>query len=168
MKPIPNYPNYSITQDGKVWSHKNRKFLSSAFVGRGYKKLTLCNELGKKQFLVHRLVAITYLNNPENKAQINHINGIKTDNRVENLEWITAGDNNLHAFKMGLKEANIKASKLNVKKATEASKKIVLDTNTGIFYNSTREASAILGIKIHNLYKYLTNGCKNKTSLIYV
>lgn len=167
MKPIPNYPNYSVTKDGKVWSHKNNIWLKSFFVGKGYKKLVLCNKFGKKQFLVHRLVAITYLNNTENRAQINHINGIKTDNRLENLEWSTARDNNLHAFKLGLKDSNIRASKLNVKKATEATRKIVLDTNTGVFYNSTNEAAQLTGIKLHNLYKYLTNACKNKTSLIY-
>lgn len=167
MKPIPDYPNYSITEDGKVWSHKNNIWLKSSFIGRGYKSLILCNEFGRKQFLVHRLVGLTYLNNSENKAQINHINGIKTDNRLINLEWATNSENNLHAFKLGLKKSNINASKINVLKATEASKKIVLDTNTGIFYNSTKEASKLTGIKLHNLYKYLSNGCKNKTSLIY-
>jgi hypothetical protein len=56
-------------------------------IGNGYKKVMLCDKLTKKAYLIHRIVALTYLDNIDNKPCVNHKNGIKSDNRLENLEW---------------------------------------------------------------------------------
>ena len=87
---------YSVTDTGKVFSHISGKFLKLGQSSNGYLYVSLYKKGKMKKHKVHRLVAITYMANPDNKEQVNHINAIKTDNRVENLEWATRLENNQH------------------------------------------------------------------------
>lgn len=90
--------DYIITEDGKVIAKRNGKALKGQPNDKGYLRIAI----GKKRMFIHRLVAEKYVPNPENKPQVNHINGIKTDNRACNLEWVTNQENRDHARKNGL------------------------------------------------------------------
>lgn len=88
MKDIPGYEGlYAATSCGKIWSYKSKKFLKPYIVGSGYLGVSLCKNGQRKDCRVHRLVAITYLPNPNNLPEVNHINEVKTDNYLNNLEW---------------------------------------------------------------------------------
>ena len=163
MKPIPNYPNYSVTEDGKVINNKFNRELKPILGNTGYYQVSLSNKGESRNLTIHRLVANVFLSNDENKREVNHINGIKTDNRLENLEWATSSENRQHAFDTGLKKYTERQRTIN----SELMSKPVLDTQTGIFYNSAREASRLLGINKNTLYGYLLGNNPNKTSLIY-
>ena len=79
------------------------KTLSGSNTGNGYRSVMLCDAgQQKKRLYIHRLVAGEFIENPENKSQVNHINGDKTDNRVENLEWSTRLENMHHGLANGL------------------------------------------------------------------
>lgn len=94
--------NYYVDMEGRVYS--NRKFnklteLKQSKTGhKGYVKV----RINKKDYFVHRLVAIAFLDNPENKETINHIDGNKSNNHVSNLEWSTRSENIQHAYDIGL------------------------------------------------------------------
>jgi hypothetical protein len=97
---LRDFPNYYISKCGKVYSIKRNIILKNTKFSQGYVILTL----NKKKYCVHRLVAKQFIANPENKPQINHINGVKHDNNVENLEWCTGSENMIHCFKIGLQK----------------------------------------------------------------
>lgn len=92
----------------------------------GYMYVVLYKDGKRKIRTIHQLVAQAFIPNPENKPQVNHINGDKTDNRVENLEWVTASENKLHSY--------------NVLKADHYKRKVMC-VETGKVYDSLLEAS---------------------------
>ncbi len=109
--PIDGYNGkYTITRNGEIVNHKLNRVLNHNDNGRGYK--IVC--LNRKNCYVHRLMAQTFLPNPQNKTEVNHINGNRSDNRLENLEWATPSENITHATVTG----NNKKRKLDTEAVT--------------------------------------------------
>jgi hypothetical protein len=96
---------FAITEDGEIWSKRTNKFLKKVKSKTGY--WTIPTKIGGrngkyKTFKVHRAVAEAYIPNPNDKPFINHKDGNKLNNSVDNLEWCTASENSIHAIENGL------------------------------------------------------------------
>ena len=98
------YGNYAVTEDGKVFSFNSNSFKLLKEDKRGYVRVYVSKDSKKKWFLVHRLVAMAYIPNPDNKKTVNHKDGDKRNNHVSNLEWSTYAENLNHAIDTGLRE----------------------------------------------------------------
>ena len=94
MKDIKNYEGlYAITPEGEVYSYKSKKFLKPWVNQKGYLKVDLWKNGKMKHYRIHRLVAEAYIPNPDNLPQVDHIDGNKMHNFLNNLQWITNRDN---------------------------------------------------------------------------
>ena len=136
-KKIDGFENYSVSSEGRVRNDKTGRVLKNKLV-RGYQSVMLYP--GRKMMIVHRLVALAFIPNPSNLPQVNHINEIKTDNRVENLEWCTAKHNINHGTR------NKRAIDNRTGKSSQ--KRCVVD---GVEYISICEASRQLNIPMGSL-----------------
>lgn len=93
MKEIPRFPKYQVTTDGKVWSDQSQKFLSQKKTKDGYRFVALYANGRREDIGVHRLVAWTYIGAQFDFIEVRHKNGVRDDNRLENLEYGTRSDN---------------------------------------------------------------------------
>ena len=91
--------------DGRSRIQKGR-ILKTSLSKKGYVRVSLSKQKKRFHTSIHRLLALSFIDNPENKKQVNHINGIKHDNRIENLEWVSNSENQIHAIKKGLTRYN--------------------------------------------------------------
>lgn len=162
LKPIPGYDGlYSASSDGFIFSHITNKPLKHRINSHGYCQVTLCSGKTKKTFTVHKLVALCFVPNLFSKPQINHIDGCKTNNKPENLEWCTSSENIIHAASTGLAEQSLKNNSINSKPVYQLS----IDGEFVRLWPSVNEVERSLGLRHSDIVTCCSG--KQKTAFGY-
>lgn len=155
---IKNFPEYYVTDDGCVYSIKSGRFKKLKPGNKnGYSHIILRKDGVSYDKDIHRLVGEMFIQNPENKEEINHINGIKNDNRVENLEWVSRSENQKHSHKV----LGHKSSTYGKTGKDCCCSKKVLQIKNNVVVNSffgTNEAERITGID----HRHISDCCLGK------
>ncbi len=151
---IEDFPHYVVDREGDVLSldyvdkrgHKRKsQVIKQSTNPDGYKFVKLTNEEGSKTLRVHVLVAKSFITNPENKETVNHIDGDKENNKVENLEWSTRSEQLYHAYQLGLKKhkrTNTVSSNIKQSNPVKITSK---ETNEELYFLTCRDCSRYFG-----------------------
>ncbi len=158
IAPLEELPGYCITVDGRVLSRggiharwKKRKWKAQREQNSGYLLVSLNIDGKQLSRTVHRLVAKTFIPNPENKTQVNHLDGNKHNNNVENLAWATPGENLEHAYDTGLRsKAQPHFDEYRGQPHSEQTKDVLAKQKTKISFETAKE------IRTHILNKTMT------------
>lgn len=174
VKSLERYRNfYCYLQNKNCKSKIKSKILKQVFNGNKYYTVGLCKNSKCKTKTVHRLVAETFIPNPDNLPQINHIDGNKQNNCVNNLEWCTQSENTIHAIKTGLlkvrkgKDVHFFGKK---GKLSFVHKEVIQYDKNGNFikeWESITEASQKLNLQISNISKCCSGGLKTTGGYIW-
>ena len=148
---------YEVSNKGRIKSLRKNKIIKPFIQKNGYMTLVFTVNNQPKTKYVHRLVAETFLKNTENKKQVNHKDGDKRNNYVENLEWCTDEENKKHAYKNGLR-------KIDVRIEVEM---FSFDGKIVSKFNSISEASKKTGINIGNISRCCNGHCKTAGGYVW-
>lgn len=162
-KDVPGWPNYQASTFGNIRFKETGLKVPTWISGWGYVSVKLGS--GKKRYTryVHKLIAETFIPNPENKPQVNHNDGNKTNNRVDNLYWVTYSENNEHAYRTGLKPISDNVRE-NARKigSDPKTRQAAFDRHpniriieTGEVFESNIDVANALNVKPPNVYSVL-------------
>ena len=170
-KDIPTFEGlYQAGSNGCIKSLSNNKFKKEKIIvpyvtDKGYQEVSLSKLNKRKSYRVNRLVALVFLSNPESKSHVNHKNGIKSDNRVVNLEWNTPSENMRHSFEV-LKRKGSNLGLLG--KLNKQSKPVYqLDAKTNEVVNefyAVMEAQRLTGILASHICQVANKNTIRKTA----
>lgn len=163
LKPIPGFPHYMACSDGRVFSLYSMDWMIPAFdKATGYLNLSVCENKVVRVVKMHRLIALAFHEKPKGKYVVNHKDEDKTNNRAENLEWVTYSDNT--AYGTSRQRAVETAGIENLRKSAERARHIrdkaherpVINLNTGVLYPSIKDAAVKTGVRRTGIW-----GCCN-------
>ncbi len=154
-KEYPFNKNYIVYDDGRIFSKRYKKFLIPKENWDGYHRIQIWEHNKCKYVSWHRIIAETFIPNPNNYKVVNHLNGNKQDNRVENLEWCTQQENIRHAWKTGLSHSQING------KLSKKVDQFDLDDN----YLKTWESQMEVERQLHVPHEIVSNACRSKTHI---
>jgi len=154
IRVIPSFPRYGAHKYGYIINLERSNVLKTTIDKHGYTRVTLQMGNRKRQDKVHRLVAEAWFGMPKGMT-VNHKNGVKTDNRVDNLEYCTMSENLNHAWVTGLRDY------------PKAAERMVIDTSTGVIYSRVTDAAAAFNLKRSTLTMKLKGVNPNETPLKY-
>lgn len=156
---IKSFKNHYGTVTNRKYKAKNVK----TFLSLGYPEL----KIHSRHLKIHRLVALLFIDNPYNKPHVNHIDGTRCNNHVSNLEWCTASENMQHAWDNGLNKST-SAQRFAACKTGKSNSKMVVNLETGIYYDSAIEAAQSMCIKLRTFQSWMAGHHPNRSSFIYV
>ena len=139
--------NYKISNYGRVYSVKNNSIINGYITKKGYHRVNLYKNGKSHSYAIHRLVALHFIPNPGQKNEVNHINGNKSNNKVENLEWVTNKENIDYTYKYSMSKAQKKVAKI------DKNNNVILE-----IFVSLAEA----GRQTNSKYQNISRCCKNK------
>ena len=151
---------YEINENGVLRNCKSKKIINGYQEKNGYIRVKIENKcLGIVRTTVHRLVAEAFIPNTDNKEEVNHINSIRNDNRISNLEWVTHSENMKHSYKKGLTTPPLNAKRI----------KVIEDDK---IYNSVTEYATFLfekgkGKNIESNISYISSVLRGNRKTVY-
>ena len=159
---IPGYPGYEASNLGRIRSLRSgeARILKQHKSQKGYLRANIKHENGKRHCQnVHRFIALAFIPNPEKLPEVNHINGIKDDNVVENLEWCTSSENHLHAYRVLGKKSAVKGKHFNREaKLSPTEVRIIRTTSLGLSELAEYfgvDQSTVFNVRKKKTYKYV-------------
>lgn len=171
-KVIKEYPRYSVSDNGRVKNNASNKIISQRQATNGYMRVNVRTGAEKYEkpitLSVHRLVAEYFLPKVDGKEYVNHKDCDKTNNFASNLEWCTAKENSIHAYKS--KPIYRDKRNSNIAKAQDCCKKKILAYKDNVLigeYESIRQASKDLNISVKTIYNCLHNKHNNKNGYVF-
>lgn len=149
---IPDFPNYLISDYGRVYSKKRDILLTPRFDHGGYLLVNLYNDRGMATKVVHRLVAKSFLFGDTDNFEVNHKDGDKTNNFASNLELVTSAQNHRHAFDLGLRNPKFRPQPVRC-------------LNTGECFESISSAAREYGLSSGNIAAVIRGRAKHTGGL---